>query len=557
MTKKRIIITSAISLLVILGGVALFGPKKEKITYDTAKIARGSVVQTVEATGAVISSADIDLKFEASGRISAIRVKVGDSVKARTLLAELDNRDASLGVQKTLSAVLAAQAAYDKLAQGATPEDINVSKAAVASAQSSLEVARQALADAKSSSETSLAGAYADLSGSLETAFLKSSSAVQTLTNDVYDTLGNLRGDVTPSDANLAQQATNDFKAAKTGLSLMTSDIAAVRATQDRDALDRLADSITKSVGAVRDAAQTTNAMMQNAIPSGAATQATVDAKKAATKLVWIDMVAAYNAVVSERQTVAETKSSNLATVNAASDKVKTALSALSSAQASLDLKKAPATSFDLENARAVLAQARATASEAEVALEQTRIVAPFDGTIAQVTGRVGSTVSGADVMMRIHGQDVYEIEADVPETDIAKLSAGMTGTVTLDAYGQDKTFPIKLTTIDNAETIIQSIVYYKTRFTLTSPDQPVRAGMTANVKVVAAQKDAVLFIPLRAVHTRDDGGKFVRVLRDNQTQEVSVTLGLRGDNNLVEMTSGPAEGEDVVLATYVNGKAV
>jgi HlyD family secretion protein len=273
-------------------------------------------------------------------------------------------------------------------------------------------------------------------------------------------------------------------------------------------------------------------------------------------------MVAAYNATLSQRQTLASAKASNISSMNMAQSRLNSAVenvkgyeASLASAQANLALKKAPASTFDIETARANLAQARASLSAAQVNFEKTRISAPFEGTIAQATGKVGQTVSQADIIMKLHGADVYEIEADVPETDVSKLSVGMDASITLDAYGSDKHFPAKLSSIDTAETVIQDIVYYKTRLLLVSPDMPVRAGMTASVTVTTAKKDDVLFIPVRAVRALDGGKKYVRTLENDQVKDIDVTVGLRGDANRIEIVSGLTEGQVIILAVRENGK--
>jgi len=70
---------------------------------------------------------------------------------------------------------------------------------------------------------------------------------------------------------------------------------------------------------------------------------------------------------------------------------------------------------------------------------------------------------------------------------------------------------------------------------------------MTANVTIITAERDNVVKVPARAIIDKDDGTKIVRLLKDNQLQEVPVTVGLRGDEGLVEVTSGVNPGDQVV----------
>ncbi len=168
---------------------------------------------------------------------------------------------------------------------------------------------------------------------------------------------------------------------------------------------------------------------------------------------------------------------------------------------------------------------------------------------IAQVIGRVGSVALTTDVIIKVQGVNRYEIEADIPETDIAKLAVGMEAEITLDAYGDDVTFAGSLKSIDTAETIIQDVVYYKTRFLLEESELQVRAGMTANVDVPTATREQAILVPQRAIRQSNET-KFVRVLVEGQEVNKTVELGLYGDGGSVEIISGLEEGDEVIIAS-------
>ena len=71
---------------------------------------------------------------------------------------------------------------------------------------------------------------------------------------------------------------------------------------------------------------------------------------------------------------------------------------------------------------------------------------------------------------------------------------------------------------------------------------------MTADVVFDTEKKENILYIPQRAVRTNDEGGRYVRLLENGQVREVEVTLGLRGDDGLVEVISGLEEGQEIVI---------
>ena len=70
---------------------------------------------------------------------------------------------------------------------------------------------------------------------------------------------------------------------------------------------------------------------------------------------------------------------------------------------------------------------------------------------------------------------------------------------------------------------------------------------MTANIDIATASREDALFIPARAVITKDSE-KFVTVLNaDKTTIETPVTTGLKGSDGTVEIMEGLKEGDIIV----------
>ncbi len=551
-TKKILYGLGALAAVGIVWSVA--ANRGPKIEYDTVEARKGTLSQTVEVSGEVISFADVALRFETAGRIRTITAKVGAEVQTGDILATLDDREARVRVQSAQASLLSARAELDRLQKGATAEDIRVSEVAVANAEISLQQAKQALADAEASAAASLSKAYGDLTGALEATYLKASGAMQTLKNDVYDAVGNLRSDISPSNFALQTESAAAFIAGRSALVRMDAEIVELRATSDRSRIDALSSSFLEAARTVRNAAQLANALMQSSNAIGSTTQAAFEARRANVRAAWTDLNAGVTSGETQKFLISTTAASGAASVNAASQSVRVSEGALESAKALLALKKAPATAFEIDAARAHVASAAASLGESELALDKTRIRAPFDGSVAQVTGRVGTTVTSADAVIQMHGEDVFEVEADVPETDIAKLKIGLKARMTLDAYGDDTLFEGELVSIDSAQTVLQDVVYYKARFRFVARELPIRTGMTASATVVAVERTDVIIIPQRAVREDEDGAKYVRVLENGAEARRDVQIGLRGDDGLLEVASGLSGGEQVIVSIRENG---
>lgn len=201
----------------------------------------------------------------------------------------------------------------------------------------------------------------------------------------------------------------------------------------------------------------------------------------------------------------------------------------------------------------ASIAQARVDSILAQIA--KRRIVAPFSGTVANVTIKVGENASsgvGASEAttsaITLISESDYEVLLKAPEVDIAKLSVGQKADVVLDAYG-DQVFSGTIVSINPAETIIDGVPVYETKVVFDAPDARVRSGMTATATIVPARKDGVLAIPANFIHT-DPANKntaYVFVLiDDDKTEKRVIQTGLRGSDSYVEVVSGLSEGEKV-----------
>ena len=91
MDKKKVII-GGIAIAVIAGGFFLFSGKSPKgsIQLETAKVARGSITNTVTATGTVEPVTEVEVGTQVSGIIDKLYADYNDVVKAGQLIAEMD-----------------------------------------------------------------------------------------------------------------------------------------------------------------------------------------------------------------------------------------------------------------------------------------------------------------------------------------------------------------------------------------------------------------------------------------------------------------------------------
>jgi len=206
----------------------------------------------------------------------------------------------------------------------------------------------------------------------------------------------------------------------------------------------------------------------------------------------------------------------------------------------------------DLAVARAQLEANRARLRSAEIELDYTRITAPIDGVVAEVSTREGETVAAAFAapnFVTIIDIDRVEVLAYVDETDIGRVSLGQHATFTVDTY-PDAEFPARVVAIQPRAELQGSVVNYVVRLEFDRiPDFILRPEMTAHVRIVVDERDAVLTAP-RAAIKRQTGRQFVVLRRDGEWIEQDVRTGWRSDTT-VELLSGVREGDVLELNTY------
>ena len=112
------------------------GSSAANILTDTVK--KQNLKQTVLATGQVVSSTDLDLSFKVGGIVERVVVRGGAKVKAGQVLANLAQADQAASLTQAEGSLAQAQANYNKVLAGASNEDIAVALVALDNAKTAL-----------------------------------------------------------------------------------------------------------------------------------------------------------------------------------------------------------------------------------------------------------------------------------------------------------------------------------------------------------------------------------------------------------------------------------
>lgn len=237
---------------------------------------------------------------------------------------------------------------------------------------------------------------------------------------------------------------------------------------------------------------------------------------------------------------------------------------------------------------------AAATVNEAKDNLGRTTIYAPADGTISSLGVELGERVLGTQQMtgtelLRVANLNNMEVEVDVNENDIVKISVGDSAKVEVDAYLK-KEFQGIVTSISNsasADLTADQVTNFKVKvrilkesyadLTEGKPESysPFRPGMTATVDIMTKRKDNIIAVPISAVVVKSDTSAVAKPVvltaqGDNSNQPVKsekkfecvfvkdgdkakirvIKTGIQDDTN-IEISSGLKKGDIVIVGPY------
>ncbi len=208
-----------------------------------------------------------------------------------------------------------------------------------------------------------------------------------------------------------------------------------------------------------------------------------------------------------------------------------------------------------IASARAGVAVAQANARNAQVAVDYTHIRAPFDGIILSKSANVGDMVtpfsSAADskgAVVTMADMSTLEVEADVSESSLSKISVGQPAEITLDALPDARfrgTVSRIVPTVDRAKATVMTKVRFETIDPRVLPEMSAKVSFLSQA-VTAEQQKPMTAVNADALAQRD-GKTAVVLVRDGKAAVVAVTAG----NKIGELTAiggSVKPGEKAVL---------
>jgi HlyD family secretion protein len=597
--RRRIITLAVLLGALIAAPIAAFyllfnsSAANTRPTQDV-KVSRATINESLVISAVASAQLDSDLTFQSSGRVAQVDVKVGDAVKQGQVLATLESDDLANATQRARSDLRAAQLKLDDLAAGSTASQLAGANQAVASADAALmkaanaqhdlvnaptaadlAAAQQAVAAAQAQLTTAqsnrqtlgAAPSAADLAGAQ--AAVASAQVALTAAQQGAASAHNV---VTTASASL-QAAEAAYCAADGSPAFCSSPVAPI-SQADATLLDG---GLSGAHATLASAVIAANSTYLNAVNSAASADAGVTSAQAALnaaqqKLSQLQSGPTSQAIASADAAIASAASA----LNAAQAKLANlqagptdsqrsdAQAAVDSAQA--DLKAAAAkrddavrgpTQNEVDQAREAVVAAQLGVDAANIRLHDAQIVAPFDGTVAQINAKPGEFSSQASTTPAIVllTPDALLLTMNIGETDYSNIRVGKAGGVVFDGI-PGQVYPFAITEVGLNPTVTQGVVTYPVKASLVVREgQPRPApGMNARGQIIAESHPNVLAIPPRAI-TRRGGDQVVQIRRGGVVGDQVVTTGV-SDNNNVEVLSGLNEGDVIVVPALTSASS-
>jgi len=199
-----------------------------------------------------------------------------------------------------------------------------------------------------------------------------------------------------------------------------------------------------------------------------------------------------------------------------------------------------------LESQKASSRAAYAAVADINSEINKRIITAPFDGLITKIDIDEGEIAFSNTEVAELISEGNFEITANIPESDIAKIKIGDTASFDLDALSSDLIFEAEVVKISESANLIEGVPVYEVLLQITSDTNLVKSGMTANIDILTDKRENVLFIPSRAV----TDSKVKILLENGMIEQRDIKTGLKSFDAKIEVTSGLEEGEKVI--TYM-----
>ena len=503
--RSPLVISGAIGACVGLLISAVFGVQQLAATQaeasaqpvvEVATVAPGPIRSELVYTGLVQAPQQATVTSLSAGTLTSLTVAVGATVRAGDRLGNLTTESLPAQLQQAQADLRAAEARRAQLAAGARSTDVDSARAVLVAAEAKLAQLQQPSATDLATTRAALASA--------ESTLASNEAAIETNRALLFGAIANACN--LPPGQGIPVPCAN----AEAPLS--------AKVTEDLSSfLQSRAGDLRSDLGTRAVAVLQANTTYRNS----------------------------FNAAETAKQSVASARAKLDALTSPSASDLTSLQAQVQVARDTLENKRNPYTSADLEAANAAVARAAAQIAITEASLARTAITAPFDGVIAQRLVEPGANVTAQTPLFVIasRGAQVY---VTLRDTDAADIRPGTAVEVTT----PENRTPVTGKVLSIAPVGDVRAHTLEVRISAENPAVAMRPGTLAQVRLITSEKPDALAVPSSALTPHEQGAR-VWVIADGKAQQRDVTLGI-SDRTSTEVTKGLKAGDVVIVRSHV-----
>lgn len=487
------IISIIVIVVLMIGSYFLFfRNNKTEAEYITSKVSKGDIVVEVSGTGQIEASNTIDIKPKASGEITYVGVKVGDSVKKGTLIANIDSRDAKISL-----------------------ENAKISLAKLTKKPDTLTLLQK---------ENSLSESY-DNGWNTVSSYITDMNDIISGLEDIYGSSGylgykNISGLSSAGKLKVGLAEDGYYDASKS-LGEINKLYKTLSRSSSRSDIDSLMNKSYESSKIIANAIKDTETAF-NYVVTDLGYENNSDTSSTREEISsWMTSLNNYvNNLLSSLNSIKENNQS-LSDIISGSDELD-----IRSAQLSLESK--------------------------QNAYNDYFVRAPFDGIIASLTAKVGES-SSSSIGTLITKDKIATIPLN--EVDIAKIKLNQKASLSFDAIS-DLIVEGEVVEVDSVGTVSSGVVTYNIKVSLKTEDDRIKPGMSVSATIKTNEKNDVIVIPSSAIKTKNGKSYVSILEDGNTSpSSIEISVGISNDT-LTEVLSGLQEGESMITKTITSSNS-
>ena len=205
-------------------------------------------------------------------------------------------------------------------------------------------------------------------------------------------------------------------------------------------------------------------------------------------------------------------------------------------------------------NAESTMAACNAAVAQVEVtkaSLERTMLIAPFDGIVAEIEGKLGEYVTPSPVgvatkpTLDLIDNTCLYIKAPIDEIDAPDVRSGMKASITMDAFGEEEFLATVTRVAPYVLDLERQARTVEIEATFDNPQQYLLPGYSADVTIIIDTSQETLGLPTQAIMR---GDKVYVIGDDNVIENRQLETGL-SNWEFTEIISGLDLDDRIVLS--------